>query len=278
VKSDLFMESFKTRLYQIIFGTDTKPGRLFDKVLIWAILLSITVVILESLKPLRSDYYIFFIYTEWFFTILFTIEYLTRIWISPKPYRYIFSYLGIVDFLSILPTYLSLIFAGTHVLIVIRAIRLLRVFRIFKLNYFLGQGELIVIAIRSSMRKIGVFLFAILNLVIIIGTLMYVVEGEANGFDSIPRSIYWAIVTITTVGYGDISPQTSLGQFISSIIMIVGYSIIAVPTGIVSAEITKQQYKKKNPKCMNCGTEISETDNYCSVCGNKLLKDQGLSV
>jgi len=267
------MQSIKAKLYQIIFGTDTKPGRLFDIMLLWAILISITVVILESLHPLRAQYPLFFIYTEWFFTILFTIEYFTRIWISPKPYRYIFSYLGIVDLLSIIPTYLSLIFIGTHVLIVIRAIRLLRVFRIFKLNYFLGQGELIVLAIRSSMRKIGVFLFAILNIVIIIGALMYVVEGEANGFDSIPRSIYWAIVTITTVGYGDISPQTSLGQFISSIIMIVGYSLIAIPTGIVSAEITKQQYKKKTPACMNCGTEVSENDNFCSVCGNKLLKE-----
>ena len=264
------MVNFRKKLYQIIFGTDTRLGRLFDIVLLWAILLSITIVIFESLKPLRLQYPLFFVYTEWFFTILFTIEYFTRIWVSPKPFNYIFSYLGIVDLLSIIPTYLSLFFAGTHVLIVIRAIRLLRVFRIFKLNYFLGQGELIVIALKTSMRKIGVFLFAILNIVVIIGALMYVVEGEANGFDSIPRSIYWAIVTITTVGYGDISPQTSLGQFISSIIMIVGYSIIAVPTGIVSAEITKQRYKQKQPKCRNCGDVLNFDDNFCSDCGEKI--------
>lgn len=251
------MTGFKAKLYNIIFGTDTKLGKLFDIILLWAILLSILIVIFESLKSLRTEYSTFFIYSEWFFTILFTIEYFTRIWISPKPYKYIFSTLGIVDLLSIIPTYLSLALTGTHFLIVIRAIRLLRVFRIFKLNYFMGQGELIILAIKSSFRKIGVFLFAILNIVIIIGAVMYVVEGEANGFDSIPRSIYWAIVTITTVGYGDISPQTSLGQFISSIIMIVGYSIIAVPTGIISAEIAKQNYITKEPKCINCGNEIN---------------------
>jgi voltage-gated potassium channel len=178
-----------------------------------------------------------------------------------------------VDFLSIIPTYISLILTGTHFLIVIRAIRLLRVFRIFKLNYFTNQGELIIIALKASFRKIGVFLFAILNIVIIIGAVMYVVEGEASGFDSIPRSIYWAVVTITTVGYGDISPQTPLGQFISSIIMIIGYAIIAVPTGIVSAEITKQNLTKEKEHCKNCGKEISSIDNkFCSNCGNNLKK------
>ncbi|MFC2152908.1 ion transporter [Bacteroidota bacterium] len=264
------MLNFRKKLYQIIFGTDTKLGRLFDIILLWAILISISVVIFESLKALRSEYSTFFIYTEWFFTMLFTVEYFIRIWISPKPFKYIFSYLGIIDFLSIIPTYISLALTGTHYLIVIRAIRLLRVFRIFKLNYFLGQGELIAIAIKASFRKIGVFLFAILNIVVIIGAVMYVVEGEANGFDSIPRSIYWAIVTITTVGYGDISPQTPLGQFISSIIMIMGYAIIAVPTGIVSAEITKQSYTREKLKCQKCGNEIKLSDKYCSNCGHFL--------
>jgi voltage-gated potassium channel len=198
------------------------------------------------------------------------VEYIIRIWVSPKPFKYIFSFLGLVDLLSIIPTYLSLIFAGTHYLIVIRAIRLLRVFRILKLNYFLNQGELIALALKASLRKISVFMFAILNVVIIIGAAMYVIEGEANGFDSIPRSIYWAIVTITTVGYGDISPQTSLGQFMSSIIMLIGYAIIAVPTGIVSSEITKQRYSEKLPKCKQCNQELSSEYTYCPKCGDRI--------
>jgi len=263
------MSTIKKRLHQVIFGTDTKLGRLFDIFLLWAILLSIIIVILESLKSLRSEYTSFFIYSEWFFTILFSIEYFTRIWVSPKPFKYIFSFLGIVDLLSIIPTYLSLALTGTHYLIVIRAIRLLRVFRIFKLNYFLNQGELIAQALKASIRKIGVFIFAILNIVVIIGAAMYVIEGEVNGFDSIPRSIYWAVVTITTVGYGDISPQTALGQFISSIIMLIGYAIIAVPTGIVSAEITKQQFNKTKPNCPKCKNEVSIDDNFCANCGEK---------
>jgi voltage-gated potassium channel len=265
------MNTFRQKLYKVIFGTDTRSGRLFDIILLWAILLSIGIVIFESLKSLQTEYTDFFVYSEWLFTILFTIEYLTRIWVSPKPFKYVFSILGIVDLLSIIPTYLSLAFTGTHFLIVIRAIRLLRVFRIFKLNYFMGQGELILMALKISFRKIGVFLFAILNIVVIIGAIMYVVEGEASGFDSIPRSIYWAVVTITTVGYGDISPQTALGQFISSIIMIVGYAIIAVPTGIVSAEITKQNLRSDKPKCSNCGNLIKDSkDKYCTNCGSKV--------
>jgi len=267
------MSSQRTQLYNIIFGTDTKLGKLFDVVLLWAILLSITIVILDSLKPLRAEYTLFFVYAEWFFTILFTIEYLIRIMVSPKPIKYIFSFLGIIDLLSIIPTYLSLVLVGTHYFIVIRAIRLLRVFRILKLNYFLNQGELIALALRTSFRKIGVFMFAILNIVIIIGAAMYVIEGEANGFDSIPRSIYWAIVTITTVGYGDISPQTSLGQFISSIIMIVGYAIIAVPTGIVTNELiqTKDKGKISTQVCEHCSSEGHDTDAiYCKFCGEPL--------
>ncbi|MBU8892889.1 MAG: ion transporter [Bacteroidales bacterium] len=267
------MNSVKNKLYRIIFGTDTKMGRLFDIILLWAILLSITIVIFESLKSLRTEYTAFFVYSEWAFTILFTIEYFTRIWISPKPSKYIFSALGIVDLLSIIPTYISLILTGTHFLIVIRAVRLLRVFRIFKLNYFMSQGEHIILALKASFRKIGVFMFAILNIVVIIGAIMYVVEGEANGFDSIPRSIYWAIVTITTVGYGDISPQTPLGQFISSIIMIVGYAIIAIPTGIVSAEIAKHNYKREEKECENCGSELNSKNIFCPNCGKKLTQN-----
>lgn len=262
--------NFKQKIYKIIFDTDTKLGKLFDIVLLWAIVLSITVVILESLKSLQISFGKIFLCIEWFFTILFTIEYIIRIWASPNPKKYIFSALGIVDLLSILPTYLGILFTGTHVLVVIRAIRLLRVFRIFKLNYFLGHGEMIAVALKSSFRKIGVFLFAILNIVVIIGAVMYVVEGEASGFDSIPRSIYWAIVTVTTVGYGDISPQTALGQFISSIIMIVGYAIIAVPTGIVSAEIARQKVTKEERKCNKCDTKLDSDANFCANCGAKI--------
>lgn len=265
------MNKFRHRLYKIIFDTDTRLGKIFDIILLWAILLSIGIVIFESLKSLRVQYSNLFLYSEWFFTILFTLEYFVRIWVSPKPKKYILSALGIVDLLSFLPTYLSLLFVGTHVLVVIRAIRLLRVFRILKLNYLMGQGELIIIALKSSFRKIGVFLFAILNIVVIIGAVMYVVEGEASGFDSIPRSIYWAIVTITTVGYGDISPQTPFGQFISSIIMIVGYAIIAVPTGIVSSEITKRNLLKKELRCEKCNSLVRDkSDKFCSNCGNQL--------
>ncbi|MFP4024369.1 MAG: ion transporter [Thiohalospira sp.] len=265
------MQKIKKHLYQTIFETDTKAGKLFDIILLWVILLSVLTVIIESLRPLRIEYRNFLLYAEWFFTILFTIEYLIRIWVSQKTSKYIFSTLGIVDFLSIIPTYISLILVGAHYFRVIRVLRLLRVFRIFKLNYYLDQGELIVLALKASLKKISVFLFGILNIIIIIGALMYVIEGEVNGFDSIPRSIYWTIVTITTVGYGDISPQTPLGQFVSSIIMIIGYSIIAVPTGIFSAEFVKQSYPKKEMRCTNCNTLInSKKDNYCSNCGNKL--------
>jgi len=265
------MGKIKKNLYRIIFETDTKSGKLFDVILLWAILLSVLTVILESIKPARVNYGDILFSAEWLFTILFTIEYFIRIWVSRKKMKYIFSTLGIIDFLSIIPTYFSLIFVGTHYLMAIRVLRLLRVFRIFKLNYYLSQGEIIVLALKASAKKISIFLFAILNIVVVIGALMYVVEGEASGFDSIPRSIYWAIVTITTVGYGDISPQTPFGQFISSIIMIIGYSIIAVPTGIFSAEFVRQSNPKEEKRCANCNKVIhSEKDNYCSNCGSKL--------
>jgi voltage-gated potassium channel len=264
------MGKIKNSLYLIIFETDTESGKLFDIILLWAILLSVLTVIIESIKPVRVNYGKILLYAEWFFTILFSIEYIIRIWVSQRKRKYVFSTLGIIDFLSIIPTYFSLLFVGTHYLMAIRVLRLLRVFRIFKLNYYLSQGEIIVLALKASAKKISIFLFAILNIVVVIGALMYVVEGEASGFDSIPRSIYWAIVTITTVGYGDISPQTPFGQFISSIIMIIGYSIIAVPTGIFSAEFVRQSSPKEEKRCTNCNKVIhSEKDNYCSHCGAK---------
>ncbi|MEE4197396.1 MAG: ion transporter [Bacteroidales bacterium] len=267
------MRKIKNLLYQIIFETDTRPGKWFDIILLWAILLSVLTVVIESVKPVRASFGDYLLLAEWFFTILFSVEYVTRIWVSRKPLNYIFSSLGIIDFLSIIPTYFSLLFVGTHYLMAIRVLRLLRVFRIFKLNYYLNQGELIILALKASVKKISVFLFAILNIVVVIGALMYVVEGENSGFDSIPRSIYWAIVTITTVGYGDISPQTPFGQFVSSVIMILGYSIIAVPTGIFSAEFVRQSKSPKVFKCPKCSHKVDHMhDNFCSYCGTQLKK------
>lgn len=266
------MDSLRSRLNSIIFDTDTPAGRIFDIALLWAILVSILVVVLESLRPLRESYGYWFFISEWVFTGIFTLEYAVRIWVAKSSKKYLFSPLGIIDLLAILPAYLGLLFASGHYLLVIRALRLLRVFRIFKLNRFVNHGNLIILSLRRSMTKISVFMFSILNLVLIIGTLMYVIEGEANGFDNIPRSVYWAIVTITTVGYGDIAPQTPLGQLISSLIMIVGYAIIAVPTGIITAEITKEHTERKYARyCPHCKTAISPADaTFCPYCGAAL--------
>lgn len=262
--------NIRQKLEVIVFGVDTPAGRAFDVILIWAILLSVLAVILESVKPIQRNYGQLFWIAEWFFTVLFTIEYLVRIWISKKPGRYILSGLGIIDVLSILPTYLSLVFVGTQYLMTIRILRLLRIFRIFKLNHYLGQANIILDAMRRSYQRILVFLFAILHLVLILGAIMYVVEGEAAGFDSIPRSVYWAIVTITTVGYGDISPATPLGQFIASFIMIIGYAIIAVPTGIMTVEMSKAS--KKGQTCDHCGKNFQEPNAaFCPHCGSPLL-------
>lgn len=263
------MTSLRSRLNAIIFDTDTRAGRIFDIALLWAILISILVVVLESLRPLRQIYGTWFLLAEWLFTAIFTVEYVVRIWVAKNSRNYIFSALGLIDLLAILPAYVGLLFVSSHYLLVVRAMRLLRVFRIFKLNRFVNHGNIILLSLRRSMTKISVFMFTILNIVLIIGTLMYVIEGEANGFDNIPRSIYWAIVTITTVGYGDIAPQTPLGQFISSIIMIVGYAIIAVPTGIITAEFTKESTQRKYARyCNECHAAISPADaSFCPYCG-----------
>jgi len=263
------MTPLRKRLYITIFGTDTPAGRYFDLALLGAILLSIMAVILESISVLRTSYTSWFWVIEWGFTLIFTIEYVLRIWVSVRSRSYIFSTLGIIDLLAILPAYLGLFITSGHYLLVIRALRLLRIFRILKLNRFVNHGNIIMLSLRNSMGKISVFLFAILNIVLIIGTLMYVIEGEANGFDSIPRSIYWSIVTITTVGYGDIAPQTPLGQFLSSIIMIIGYAIIAVPSGIITAEFTKENTQRKYARyCSKCNSIISPADaSFCPYCG-----------
>ncbi len=262
----------RKKLNEIVFGTDTFAGKLFDLILISFILISVFSVILDSVPSFHKKYREIFWIIEWFFTVTFTVEYFLRIFISEKPLKYITSFFGIVDLVSFIPTYLSLIISNTHYLLVIRVLRLLRIFRILKLLTFIKQGEIILLALKQSKNKIFVFLFTVVNLVVIIGAMMYVIEGEENGFTSIPKSIYWAIVTLTTVGYGDISPKTPIGQFLASVIMIIGYSIIAVPTGIVTTEITSISIKKKNLKiCPKCHYKDYEKDSkYCRKCGEKL--------
>lgn len=265
----------KTRrtFYKIIFEADTPGGKLFDVILIWSIVLSIIAVMLDSVSAIRKDYGQFLYAVEWFFTIIFTIEYILRLVSIGRPLRYAASFFGLVDLLSIIPTYLSLFVPGSQYLLVIRVLRVLRVFRVLKLAHYLGEANVLMQALHASRRKITVFLFTVLTLVIIVGSLMYIVEGAENGFTSIPRSIYWAIVTLTTVGYGDISPQTALGQALASIIMIMGYGIIAVPTGIVTVEISRAEQKRviTTRTCPECLAEGHDRDAaYCKYCGARL--------
>lgn len=261
----------KDILYEIIFEADTPGGKLFDVVLLLFILISILLVMLESIPAINAQHQELFQILEWVITGFFTIEYILRIAVVKKPFKYIFSFYGIIDLLAVLPSYLSLIIIGSHSLIVIRALRLLRVFRIFKLNRYTVAGNNLIRALWASREKIFVFLFFIINLVIIVGTLMYFIEGPENGFQSIPSSIYWAIVTMTTVGYGDISPATALGQFLASMVMITGYAIIAVPTGIVTAGIINSSNKSNTQVCPHCLHEKHENDAiYCKKCGKKL--------
>ncbi len=260
--------TLKERLNIIVFGTETKQGKKFDVILLWLILFSIAVVMLESIPELGASYNTYFLWLEWMFTIIFTVEYLLRIVISPKPLKYIFSSWGLIDLLSILPTFLALIFVGSHYFVVVRIFRLLRVFRILKLARFNSEANVLMVALRGSAHKISIFLLAVLNTVVFLGTLMYVIEGGDKGFTSIPQSIYWAIVTVTTVGYGDMVPHTVLGKVISSVAMILGYGIIAVPTGIVTAELAKNSNKKVT--CKGCNKNSSADGKFCSECGEKL--------
>lgn len=263
--------AIKEQLDLIIFGTDTRLGRLFDIILLWVILASVLTVLIESVKTLHLPNRLLFDILEWVFTILFTLEYLVRIWVSRRRWRYIFSFWGIIDFLSICPTYITLLFTGFHYLIAVRLLRLMRVFRILKLTRYTQAAEILFMALRASKQKIIVFLTFVSITVVIMGTLMYVVEGENNGYKSIPESIYWAIVTITTVGYGDITPKTLLGKFFSSLSMIIGYAIIAIPTGIVSVEISRaSKQEKARHKCPQCHETIELDDRYCRHCGKKL--------
>jgi voltage-gated potassium channel len=258
----------REKLYIIIFGTNTKAGRLFDVVLLWLILLSVTVVILESLPDESLALHITFSRLEWGFTILFTLEYLLRIWTSPKPLKYIFSFWGIIDFVSVLPTFISLLFPGYHYLLVVRILRLLRIFRILKLVRLSTEARILANALKTSSYKIGIFLYSVVTIITILGTLMYVIEGEKSGFNSIPQGIYWAIVTVTTVGYGDIVPLSVLGKFLSAFAMILGYAIIAVPTGIVTVELSKSQ--KTTIHCNHCKQDNPVNAIYCFKCGKEM--------
>ncbi|MFY0687069.1 MAG: ion transporter [Cyclobacteriaceae bacterium] len=270
------MPKIRHKLSEIVFGTDTPMGRRFDIILLWVILVSIVAVMLESVNEYNERYEQVFTFLEWAFTIFFTIEYMMRLFISPMPVRYAKSFFGIVDLLAIVPTYLALFIIGGNYLVVIRAIRLLRVFRILKLSRQLREAQILGKALHASRYKISVFLGAVLALVIIMGTMMYMIEGGENGFTSIPRSIYWAIVTITTVGYGDIAPHTVIGQAFAAVLMLMGYAIIAVPTGIVTSELTKAELLDSNVefqkmKCPKCDFNQHTMDaKYCQNCGNQL--------
>jgi len=262
----------RNRIHVIIEGTDTRLGKLFDIVLLIAILTSVAVVMLDSVLYMRLQYGTLFFYAEWFFTILFTIEYLLRLFSAPNRFRYAFSFFGIVDLLSVLPSYLSLLFVGMQYLLVIRILRILRVFRVLKLKAYMQQAGFLASALKTSQQKITVFFLSLVLLVTIFGSVVYVVEGPENGFTSIPLSIYWAVVTVTTTGYGDMSPQTPIGQAIASMVMITGYAIIAVPTGIFTAELARNMRPQLNPiTCPNCGKFGHAIGaEYCDRCGHAL--------
>jgi voltage-gated potassium channel len=266
--------NWKEKIHEIIYEADTPAGKLFDLVLLIIILASILLVMLESVKPIYENYSDILNISEWVITIFFSVEYIARIISVKKPSKYIFSFYGIIDLLSTIPKYLSLFIVGSHSLVVLRALRLMRVFRILKLTRYIGESTNFVRALKKSRAKIAVFLSFVLILCIILGTVMYLVESDESGFTSIPRSVYWAIVTLTTVGYVDIAPVTALGQFIASIIMIMGYGIIAVPTGIVSSEMTrteKNNIPTNTKACTSCTEEYHRDDaEFCHKCGHQL--------
>ena len=268
-------KTLKKQLYQIIFKADTLGGKLFDIILIISIVSSVCVVMLLSVGSMRNRFGNLLYAFEWFFTILFTIEYIIRLYSSPSPWKYVKSFYGLVDLLAIIPTYLDFLWPGTHYLFVIRVLRVLRIFRIMKLVTYLGEANTLLLALKNSRRKVIVFLLTVLTLVVILGSLMYLIEGERHGFTSIPKSVYWAIVTLTTVGYGDISPKTEVGQALASLIMILGYSILAVPTGIVTVELGQAMEKERKKRvpihCVKCHeTDHDWNAQYCKRCGYKL--------
>jgi voltage-gated potassium channel len=265
--------NWRARLHEIIFESTTAEGRLFDILLLAAILLSTLVVMLDSVASLHQQYGTVFLYIEWTFTVLFSIEYLLRLICIQQPWKYMRSFTGIIDLLAIIPTYLSIFIAGSQSLMVLRALRLLRVFRIFKLVHFLSEMRFLGMALRSSLKKITVFLVVVFILVIILGAVMYLVEKGENGFYSIPECIYWAIVTITSVGYGDNVPVTLVGKMVASIIMLLGYGIIAVPTGIIASDMAQKLKNNKmgHETCPSCGKEGHDADaRHCKFCGSRL--------
>ena len=265
-------ENLRDKIHENIFEADTPAGKLFDEVLIVCILASVLVVMLDSVDSIGQRYKQLFYVLEWIFTILFSIEYVLRLLTVRRPLRYATSFFGVVDLLTVIPTYLDLLIPGTRFLLVIRILRVLRIFRILKLAKYVGETNLLLKAMKASSRKITVFLFAVLAIVVILGSLMYIIEGPENGYTSIPLSIYWAIVTLTTVGYGDISPHTGLGRGLAVIVMIMGYSIIAVPTGIVTVELSHAlEQDITTIACRDCGGEGHDEDaKHCKFCGSEL--------
>jgi len=268
------LKPWQQKMHEVIYEADTPAGKAFDIGLLIAILISIAAVMLESVPRVNAVYANELFVLEWVLTILFTLEFFARIVCIGSPRKYIFSFYGLVDLLSILPNYIGIFVSGTHSLSVIRSLRLLRVFRILKLAQFMGEANLLIQSLRRSRAKIIVFMFFVLSITFILGSVMYIIESPEAGFTSIPRSIYWAVVTLTTVGFGDITPQTDLGQFISTIIMVIGYAIIAVPTGIVSAEIAKVDNENSTVStqvCPNCASEGHDSDaTHCKYCGSEL--------
>lgn len=261
---------WKKKLFHIIFEADTFAGKLFDVILLIAIFMSLLVVILESVKDLKSNYFQFFKYAEWTFTIFFSIEYLLRIIIVKRPKKYIGSFFGIIDFISILPSLIGFFFVGAQSFMIIRGFRLLRIFRIFKLTKYLGEASQLSSALRASRNKITIFIGTVIIIVTVLGAVMYIIEPEESGITNIPKGIYWAVVTLTTVGYGDIAPITPMGQILASFVMILGYGIIAVPTGIVTSEMSKQRDMPSDKACNRCGaSEHNKAARYCFTCGHK---------
>ena len=263
--------AWRDKWYEVIFGHDTVAGKFFDVVLLTLILLSVLTVLLESVRSIRGRYGLYLSVAEWMFTSLFTIEYVARLISAKDAKRYATSFFGIVDLFAIAPIYLSLLFVTAHSYAVVRSLRLLRIFRILKMTEYIGEATVMRVALQESLRKIIVFLFAVLTIVIIVGAMMYQIEGEANGFTDIPTSVYWAIVTVTTVGYGDISPKTVLGRIVASMLMVVGYGIIAVPTGIVTFEFARASAAGPIRVCSACGLQPHDRDAvFCKRCGSRL--------
>jgi voltage-gated potassium channel len=265
---------WRDKLEQIVFGVDTRSGRAFDIVLLVLILMSVMIVMLESVPTIRGHHETTLRQAEWVFTGLFTVEYVLRLVCTRNPLRYALSFMGLIDLLAVIPAYVSLILSGTQSLAVVRALRLLRVFRVLKLTHYVGEGRTLLRALRASRAKITVFLVTVVIIVVIIGALMYLIEGEEAGFTSIPVSMYWAIVTLTTVGYGDLAPKSVPGRMLASLLMILGYGIIAVPTGIVSAELVRAGADARAHKCPGCGADVHDANAlHCKFCGVRLEEE-----